>query len=89
MVYLAVVLKSPHAAEKLLGEFENAIERIAELPNSGQSLSYNELEKRGYHRILVARYWVYYRFTEDTLTIYRILHTNQDIDSFGFEIFDD
>ena len=42
-----------------------------------------------YRRKLVKRYWVYYTYTDDTLTVRRIFHTTQDTDCYGFEILDD
>ena len=32
------------------------------------------------------RYWVYYSFTDETLTVWRVFHTTQNHDVYGFEL---
>ena len=66
-----------------------AIERAAEIPELGQPFFDEDLEHPTYRRKLVKRYWVYYTYTDDTLTVRRIFHMTQDTDCYGFEILDD
>ena len=35
--------------------------------------------------ILMKRYWIYYSYTSSKVTIWRIFHTTQDHDAYGFE----
>ncbi|WP_417135393.1 type II toxin-antitoxin system RelE/ParE family toxin [Rubneribacter badeniensis] len=85
VVYLAYALKMPQAARRTAEELYAAIDRIADNPFSGRVLSDDELG-REYRRILVKRYWVYYSFTDETLTVWRVFHTTQNHDVYGFEL---
>ena len=79
--YIAVALGSPQSAEGILEALYQAMERIAELPDLGTLLESERLS-RPYRRVLVKNYWVYYSTGEQCVTIWRILHTRQDIDDF-------
>lgn len=89
LVYIAFTLKSPQTARNTADAIFAAIERAAELPDFGQPFFDEDLEHLAYRRKLVKRYWIYYTYTADTLTVRRIFHTTQDTDCYGFEILDD
>ena len=89
LVYIALALKSPQAARDTADALFAAIERAAELPDLGQPFFDEDLDHPAYRRLLVKRYWVYYTYTAETLTVRRIFHTTQDTDCYGFEILDD
>lgn len=86
MVYTAYELGQPKAAQQIADALYQAIEDLAEHPETGRILHDEDLE-RTYRRILVKRYWIYYSHTSATLTIWRIFHTTQDHDAYGFESF--
>ena len=86
---IALTLKSPQAARDTADAIFAAIERAAEIPELGQPFFDEDLEHPTYRRKLVKRYWVYYTYTDDTLTVRRIFHMTQDTDCYGFEILDD
>ena len=83
--YLALEYGSPQAAQSCGASIMHAIERVAELPESGRAFVDDDL-KRPYRRVLAKRYWIYYSYDETTLTVWRIFHTSQDYDSYGFEM---
>ena len=84
VVYIAYELKQPKAAQEIADALYQAIEDLAENPDLGRVLNDEDLE-RSYRRILVKRYWIYYSSTSAKLTIWRIFHTTQDHDAYGFE----
>ena len=86
VVYIADELKQPKAAQEAADALYQAIENIAENPEAGRLLHDEDLE-RTYRRVLVKRYWIYYSYTSTTVTIWRIFHTTQDHDAYGFEWF--
>ena len=86
---IALTLKSPQAARDTADAIFAAIERAAEIPELGQPFFDEDLEHPTYRRKLVKRYWVYYTYTDDTLTVRRIFPMTQDTDCYGFEILDD
>ena len=79
-IYIALEGGAPKAAQATVDSLYDAFERIADLPESGMRLSNEDLEN-DYHRTLVKQYWVYYTFDDATVTIWRIFHTRQDIDT--------
>ena len=82
-IHIAIVLKSPHAADKLLERIYEAFERLAEFPDLGKNLEDSELS-RPYRRFLCGSYWICYTHDDNALTIWRIFHTSQDIDDYTY-----
>ena len=80
-IHIAVVLGSPHAANKLLEKLYEAFERLAEFPDLGRNLEDDELS-RPYRRFLCESYWVCCTYDATTLTIWRVFHTSQDIEDY-------
>lgn len=87
VVYIAVVLASPNAAQNTANELLSAIERVADLPESGKEFSDERLD-RTYRRVLAAHHWIYYTYDADTLIVHRIFHEKQDIDAYALESLD-
>lgn len=85
LVYLAVELGMPGAARNFRDKLSKSLIRLAELPELGRLISDDDLAWP-YRRILVERYWVYYSYNEDTLTVWRVFHESQskDIGGYGF-----
>ena len=86
LVYLMVV-RSPQAVRKVADALLESIERVAEVPSVGHAFDDDDLHDT-YRRILSGSYWIYYTFDENTLTVWRIFHTSQDTDEYGFELFE-
>lgn len=68
------------AAETLLSKLDHHIAGLAEFPNRGSVLSEEDYTfiQRGYRFIIVHPYLVFYRITENTVIIHRILHGRRD-----------
>jgi len=68
------------AADKLLDKLDRQIASLAEFPYKGSVLPEDDypLIQRGYRFIVVHPYLVFYRLSEDTIIIYRILHGRRD-----------
>ena len=79
-IYLALEAGAPRAAHETIDALYAAFERIADMPESGMRFASDDLD-REYRRTLVRNYWVYYTFDSTTLTIWRVFHTRQDIDT--------
>ena len=88
LTYATLELRSPQAARSCGEAIFEAIERAAELPELGRPFTDEDLQ-RSYRRMLVKNYWVYYAFDDDTLTVWRIFHTTQDHESYGFALLSD
>ena len=87
LTYIALELGSPVAAEKTAATILSAIEQAAEFPEMGRAF-FDEDLSRPYRRILAKNHWVYYSYTSDVLTVWRIYHVTRDTDHYGFEVFE-
>ncbi len=59
-----------------------SIERVRQFPDSGGRFVMEGLHGREYRTAQANPYTVYYRYDDATLTVYRILHQRQDIDTY-------
>ena len=87
LTYIAVELGAPQAARDCADAILGAVERVADLPESGQLFIDDDLA-RSYRRVLAKNYWVFYSHDENTLTVWRIFHVRQDYDNYGFALLD-
>lgn len=87
-IYLGVECASPSAALNAVREIDAAIERMRVIPDAGGIVRTRGREGREYRTALANPYTIYYRFDENTVTIYRILHQRQDIDTYTFAEWD-
>lgn len=67
--------------QKHLNSIFEGIEFICEFPDAGQIIE-SERVMPGYHKWLADEFWIYYSADGETLTIWRIAHTKQDIDEY-------
>ena len=79
-IHIAIELGAPQAARATVDALYDAFEHAAEMPTLGMIFSCDDLD-REYRRSLVKNYWVYYTFDDAHITIWRIFHTRQDIDT--------
>lgn len=77
-LHIATTLGAPQAARNAVDELYNAFERLAELPTIGMAFSSEDLDC-AYRRFLVKNRWVYYTYDDQSLTVWRIFHTRQDL----------
>lgn len=81
-LYLGYECGNPQAALNAMADIDAALERVRMLPDSGGRFSMDELRHREYRTVIAGRYIVFYRFDETTLTVYRVVHQRQNIDTY-------
>ena len=54
-----------------------------EMPTLGRSFLDDSLEGEAYRWHLVGQYRIFYTHSAETLTVWRILHTRQDLDGYA------
>lgn len=82
-IHLGLERKAPQAALDAMRRIDAAIERVRTFPDSGGRVRLDALRRTEYRTVLANPYTVYYRFDEKTLTVYRILHQRQNIDTYA------
>lgn len=86
--YIVLEYRSPKAAQSCADAISQAVERVAELPETGRLFADDDLE-RTYRRVLAKNYWIYYSYDADTVTVWRVFHTSQDHDAYGFALLEE
>lgn len=81
-IYLGVECGTPKAALDAMRKIDAAIERIREFPDIGGITRSPGQDGREYRTAHANPYTVYYRFDDETVTAYRVLHQRQDIDTY-------
>jgi toxin ParE1/3/4 len=68
------------SAEVLLQKFDDSILKLSDFPNLGSILSEDEfaLISCGYRFLMVHPYLVFYQVMEESIVIFRILHSRRD-----------
>lgn len=67
--------------EKHLDSIFEGIEFVREFSDAGHPIE-SERVMPGYRKWLADEFWIYYSADGETLTIWRIAHTKQDIDEY-------
>ena len=78
-IYLGVECGAPQSALKAIEKVDEAIERVRAFPESGRRVRAESLEHDDYRAVVAGNYIVYYRYDEETLTVYRVIHQRRDI----------
>lgn len=74
--YIAARLSAPDAAVSLLDEIEEQINRLCDFPYVGSAISDETLSARGYRKLTVKNYMIFYLVGEDErqVVIMRVLY---------------
>lgn len=82
--YIAVHLSAPDAAISLLDEMEEQINRLCDFPYAGSAISDAMLAVRGYRKLIVKNYIIFYLVDEDEkqVVIMRVLYGARRYESF-------
>ena len=80
-IFLAYERKRPQAAVDAVAKIYEAIELVREFPDMGGHVHRDELNHE-YRTIPANPYTIYYRYDEKILTVYRVIHQRQDIDTY-------
>lgn len=83
VTYISVFLRSPQAAEDWYNQLLQTLELPCEQPMLGRQFNDAYLKHHNRRSFLVGNYRLFYSFSADTLTVWRILHTTQDMDDFA------
>ena len=83
-IYLGLECKNPQAALAAIQRIDAAIEHARSFPDAGGRFAIDGLHHREHRTVLASPYTVYYRCDDTALTVYRILHQRQDIDTYAF-----
>ncbi len=78
--YVSEKLVAPAAADHMLDEIENKLNLLCEFPGLGAELSDPYLAEKGYHRLLVDNYLIFYLIDEidRKIIVMRILYGARD-----------
>lgn len=83
VVYLGEVCNAPQAAKRLYDDITHALEQLRDLPTMGKPFLDDRLDRKLYRTWLVGNYRIFYSFDIEWITVWRIVHTSQDIDDYA------
>lgn len=83
-IYIGFECGMPQAARDVIGKIDAATHRVREFPDSGGRFYDASLANAEYRTVKAGKYTVFYRYDSQAITVYRILHHRQDIDSYSF-----
>lgn len=86
-IHLGLERGNPKAALSAIKLIDAAIAHVCEFPDSGGYVHIGNLRRAGYRRVLAEFYVVYYRFDEDEVVVYRMLHQRCTIDDYALSDF--
>lgn len=72
----------PRAALDAITGIDAALETVRTFPDAGGHFTDDHLEHE-YRTTLAGPYIIYYRYNATTLTVYRIMHQRQSIDTYS------
>lgn len=81
-IYLGLERGMPQAALDAVKGIDAALEMTRTFPDTGGHFTDDHLEHE-YRAILSGPYIIYYRYNAITLTVYRIMHQRQSIDTYS------
>ena len=82
-IYLGLECGNPSAALVAVQRIDAAIERVRALPDTGGRFRMEGLDAKEYRTVHTSPYTVYYRFDEATLSVCRVLHQRQDMNTYA------
>ncbi len=69
-----IMADNPQAAEMILDNIMKSLRYLENFPNSGAPLLERSLKKFNIRMVIVESYIAYYRFIDNKIIVYRILH---------------
>jgi len=69
-----IMAENPQAADGILASIMQALQRLESYPHSGTPLLDRSLNKFNFRMVIVDSYIAFYRFIDNKVFIYRILH---------------
>ena len=69
-----ILVGNSQAAAEILDRIMNSLHRLENYPHSGAPLFDRSLKKFNFRMVIVAPYIIFYRFLDNKILVYRILH---------------
>lgn len=73
-----ILIENAIAAEEVLEKIMSALNHLKTFPHSGMRLIENSLVHLQFRMVVIKPYVVFYKFVDDKVLIYRILHEARD-----------
>jgi plasmid stabilization system protein ParE len=73
-----IMANNPQAAAKVLDSIVESLHRLESYPQSGKLLIERSLKKYNFRMVIVDPYIAFYRFIDNKILVYRILHGARD-----------
>ncbi len=80
-LHLGVERGNPQAALKVMQSIDEALELVLSSPEIGKRFAMGNDGSREYRRIRAGSYIIFYVFDSETVTVFRVLHQRQNIDT--------
>ena len=69
-----IIVDNPQAAIEMLDSIMKSLRRLENFPHSGAPLPDRSMQKFNFRIVIINPYIAFYRFIDDKVIIYRILH---------------
>lgn len=69
-----ILVENPKAAGEILDGIMDSLRRLENYPDSGAPLLDRSLKKFNFRMVITGPYIAFYRFIDDQILVYRILH---------------
>lgn len=83
VIYVGEVLGMHQSAKRLFHDVVEEVNALCDMPHIGRPFFDEALERKNYRTHLVGQHRIFYSFDKETLTVWRIVHTRQDIDDYA------
>lgn len=83
VTYISIALHARQATESWQSELTNAMGLLCRQPDLGRPFLDESLQLKHRRMLLVGNYRIFYSYNETTLTVWRVLHTSQNMDDYA------
>ncbi len=83
VTYIGQILKSPKAARAWYENLKDTVSTLCATPDLGRVFEDDRLAIKERRAFLVGKYRLFYSYDTEKLTIWRVIHTSQDIDDYA------
>lgn len=83
VVYIGQVPGPPKAVRAWFDSLKEAVSLLCGMPDLGHPFEDDRLVLKGRRSYLVGSYRLFYSYSADVLTVWRVVHVSQDIDDYA------
>lgn len=83
VVYIGQVLDSPKAARTWYESLKETVSLLCDMPDLGRPFDDDRLVFKDRRSYRVGSYRLFYSYSADTLTLWRVVHSTQDMDDYA------